>query len=300
MSIDNKRLSQLWDNAFEIKGHTGYNDSLVLNYDQPIRISTIRKILSTIKKKGKQSDRWNVLDIGCGTGDFIKLSREFDSVVTGVDISPKVIENTRARFKNDVNVHLMAAPIVDIEFKEQAFDMITSITVLQHILEKDELVSSLKKLRNSLKDDGYLIVLELTPPHKESVMHYYFDGTPYLLERPGWVWREAFSEAGFKIIEEPVMPQLGISALRGFGYMIGNMIRFIKQKNSTAETSSNTHEAAIPKTSQGSVSKGKVLFMVARKAILKITWLSDYMLRLPLPGRRHRYYGVFVCRKEIV
>jgi len=290
-------LSKLWDNAFEVKGHTGYNDSLVFDYDQPIRINIIRKILNSIRKEQPLSV-WNVLDIGCGTGDFIKLSRDFNWRVTGVDISPKVIENTRKRFKGDEKIHLIAAPVVDIDFESKSFDIITSITVLQHILEKEELVISLRKLSESLKDDGYLIVLELTPPHKHPIIHYYFDGTPYLLERPAWVWREAFNEAGFKIIEEPIMPQLGISALRGFGYIIGKLIRLIKRDSVSSETSSNNAMTTISKTNKESSSKAKVLFMLLRKAILKITWFSDYILRLPLPGRKHRHYGVFVCRKK--
>jgi 2-polyprenyl-3-methyl-5-hydroxy-6-metoxy-1,4-benzoquinol methylase len=48
--------------------------------------------------------------------------------------------------------------------KRERYDLITSITVLQHHVEVEELIAAFVALRSALKHGGRIIVLELAPP----------------------------------------------------------------------------------------------------------------------------------------
>lgn len=292
-------LSKLWDETLESRGHTGYTDLQIFNYDQPIRLACVEKILKSIAKE-KDLSCFNVLDIGCGTGDFIKLSRKYNATVTGLDISSKVIEQTRKRFNGDEKVKLLSGPVSEVELPPITYDIITSITVLQHILNDDELIESLRVLRRSMKANGTLIILELSPSHKEQVIQYNSD-VAYLLERPTYIWRAILEKAGFAIESEPVMPQLGISMLRTFSSGLGWLITLIKRKNTLvniAETSTLT--SLNSKKVNYSLFKKVILGCLngIRKFILFTAWPMDHLFKLSLPSQKFRHYGMFVCKPK--
>ncbi len=276
------------------KGHTGYTDPLKLSYDQPIRLAAVERILRKLFPGNILSGK-NALDIGCGTGDFIKLLRKNGVSVTGLDISPKVIEGTRQRFINDEQVELVSGPVVEVPLKDNFYDLVTSITVLQHILGEDELIESLKLIGRSMKADGKMVVLELAPPHKEPIM-YYNEGIPYLLERPSYIWKSLFEKAGFELIEEPVMPQLGISLLRGFGSIVESV-----GKAKAAASTSQSNETST--SSEGLKSKPSFFqkikhggFLTVRKLLLILARPFDHTFHLPLPGPSKRHYHIFVYK----
>ena len=97
-----------------------------------------------------QSEGGNLLDVGCGTGDFLKIAKENNWIVTGIepDERARVIANRKT--ENSV---------FDIEklahFKKQNFEVITLWHVLEHLPNLESQVSVLKSL---LKPNGRLIV----------------------------------------------------------------------------------------------------------------------------------------------
>ncbi|HEY1062783.1 MAG TPA: class I SAM-dependent methyltransferase [Daejeonella sp.] len=297
MGAQHSNLRNLWDKSFMAKGHTGYTDPLKHSYDQPIRLAAVSRILARLFPNAGLSGK-NALDIGCGTGDFIKLQRQNGMFVTGLDISPKVIEATRQRFQNDEKVELISGPVVNVNLKDDFYDLVTSITVLQHILEEDELIQSLKLIGKSMKTEGILIVLELAPPHKDSIIHYN-DGIPYLIERPANTWKLLFNKAGFDLIEEPVMPQLGIAMLRGFGSIFE---KIGQRKNNLGVSPPNPNNdstknagSAINKPSFFQKIKYKG-FVSIRKLLLLISHPFDHTFHLPFPSAPNRHYHIFVYK----
>jgi SAM-dependent methyltransferase len=238
----------------------------------------------------------NALDIGCGTGDFIKLLRQGGLSVTGLDISPKVIESTRKRFIDDENVELLSGPVVDVPLKDNFYDLVTSVTVLQHILGEDELIESLELIRRSMKFNGKMIVLELAPPHKEPIM-YYNEGIPYLLERPPHIWKSLFDRAGFELIEEPVMPQLGISMLRSFGFLIEKLGKLRVTKSALSSAKVDTNPADSHASKQTFLQQVKHHgFVSIRKLILLVARPFDHTLHLPIPYVSKRHYHIFIYK----
>ncbi len=83
-----------------------------------------------------------VLDIGVGTGIFALELMERGAEVTGLDVSEKMLEI--ARSKGVTNVALGDA--VSLDFPDESFDLVISITALEFIKEYDKAVSEMVRV----------------------------------------------------------------------------------------------------------------------------------------------------------
>lgn len=75
----------------------------------------------------------SLLDVGCAAGGFSKIVREFNPAITytGVDISPRMIEEARQRFPGD-DFRVINGSI--LPFEDNSFDAVISFGVL-HMAE---------------------------------------------------------------------------------------------------------------------------------------------------------------------
>ena len=98
-----------------------------------------------------------VLEVGCGTGEFSRLLAQRCQRVLAVDLSPRMIEAARTRSKDHPNVEYLLADAVSWEFPSQRFDCVASIATLHHL----PLGPMLAKMREALKPGGTLLLLDL-------------------------------------------------------------------------------------------------------------------------------------------
>jgi len=99
----------------------------------------------------------NVLEIGCGTGDFSRLLAKRADRIWAVDLSPKMIEVAREKSRNYPNINYSVADALEMEFSPEQFDCIVSIATLHHMpMEKIVL-----RVKQALKVNGTLLVLDL-------------------------------------------------------------------------------------------------------------------------------------------
>lgn len=126
----------------------------------------IRRI--SLKKKLKLinlffSEEKMLLDIGCGTGEFLKIAQQNNWTVFGIEPNKKARSIANKKTNNSVS---------DIEelsnFKPQSFDVITLWHVLEHLPRLEEHISLLKSL---LKSNGTLIIA--VPNYKSYDAKYY-------------------------------------------------------------------------------------------------------------------------------
>ena len=89
-----------------------------------------------------------ILDIGCGTGDFLKYGIQ-NFKINGVGVEP----NSKARSISDSKNINVSNSIADLDGKK--FDVITLWHVLEHVKDLNEYFTFLK---NHLKQDGVLII----------------------------------------------------------------------------------------------------------------------------------------------
>lgn len=122
--------------------------------------------IDRIKKYFDVDRRGNLLDVGCGTGDFLDLFSE-KWTKYGIEISDTAREIARKK-----------GIIVDFELKDEFFDLIIFRGTIQHIPDP---IYRIGECYYWLKDGGGLIFL--ATPNINSVYYKLFNTLPMLNER---------------------------------------------------------------------------------------------------------------------
>ncbi|MAZ79973.1 MAG: hypothetical protein CMD72_04430 [Gammaproteobacteria bacterium] len=117
------------------------------------------KYLQNISWKGKLYrnyflypliEKWckgEVLDLGCGVGNFLKRNNNF----VGVDVNNSCVDYCKAL---DLNARKMEIDI--LPFEANSFDAVVLDNVLEHIEEPTDLMNEISRVLNK---DGRLIIL---------------------------------------------------------------------------------------------------------------------------------------------
>ena len=109
----------------------------------------------SLKRKLKLIDRFsndnkNLLDVGCGTGEFLQLAQQQGWMVSGIEPNENARELANTKTNNSVfEIEQL------LKFKHRSFDVITLWHVLEHLPNLEEHISVFKSL---LKPDGVLII----------------------------------------------------------------------------------------------------------------------------------------------
>jgi len=116
------------------------------------------KLINSFSSEGK-----NLLDIGCGTGDFLRIAQQNNWSVVGIEPNEDARKIANHKTDNSVfgNDHLLKLEL-------GSFDVITLWHVLEHLPKLEEQLSLFKKL---LKPNGALIVA--VPNFKSYDAQYY-------------------------------------------------------------------------------------------------------------------------------
>lgn len=111
-------------------------------------------VINTILDNAGVKNGSNVLDVACGTGVLFSyyMDRNIGSL-TAVDISPKMIEIAKEKYK-DTDIDIICADVETYDFGKQ-FDSIVVYNAFPHFKDADILISV---LANKLKNGGILTV----------------------------------------------------------------------------------------------------------------------------------------------
>ena len=146
---------------------------------------------SYIKNKGE------VLDLGCGTGEFIYRFLKDGFSVKGVDISEDMLRISKKKIESknlkNNNYELIKEDIVNYENNSEADYIICNFDTVNYLENEREFEKFLEKSNKNLKKDGYLIFDIVT----EEVFEEIFENGIFLDEEPEYtsIWRyEQLSE----------------------------------------------------------------------------------------------------------
>ncbi len=153
----------------------------------------VRKI--SLKQKLKlintfSSERKTLLDVGCGTGDFLEIALQNNWKVTGIEPNDQARAIANKKTRNAVfNLEQLAT------FKPQSFDVITLWHVLEHLPNLEEHIARFKTL---LKPDGLLLI---AVPNFQSydAMHYKQFWAAYDVPRHLWHFNRS---SMFRLMEQ--------------------------------------------------------------------------------------------------
>ncbi|MGH8220910.1 MAG: class I SAM-dependent methyltransferase [Steroidobacteraceae bacterium] len=137
-----------------------------------------------------------VLDIGCGVGRWSRRLAARGARVTGIDLSPTMIEEARRRTRASgvaQSCCFLVQDCAELDV-EGPFDLILSVTVLQHILDIGALLAAARRIVRHLAPDGRLVVLEAAPARTANHCN-----SPVFRARHRDFYRRLFEECGLGV-----------------------------------------------------------------------------------------------------
>lgn len=129
--------------------HSGTKRGLVNKIYNVVRNYTISAKVKMVQGLNRNKDQKSLLDIGCGTGEFLNACKAQGWKVQGIEPSPG------ARQKIKENYGIDAKPSDLLFTMEGRFSIITMWHVLEHVHQLDRSIEAIKKL---LAPKGRLIV----------------------------------------------------------------------------------------------------------------------------------------------
>lgn len=126
--------------------HTDSRKSLFEKVYQKLKLYNIRYKFSKLdhKENGKK-----LLDIGCGTGDFLQFAQKKGLKVFGIEPNQKAIEIAKNKIGREGEF------FDELSDTDETFDSITLWHVLEHI---PDLNQTLIEIKSKLKSEGELII----------------------------------------------------------------------------------------------------------------------------------------------
>ncbi len=138
----------------EYISHTDAKRSLMDKVYQLVKNYTIKQkvvLINSLKTEQK-----TILDIGCGTGDFLAACKNNAWQITGVEPNKKAREIAYKKFDIDKKKSiLLNEDLEQVLSSNKKFDVISMWHVLEHVPNLETYISKLKKL---LKPGGTIII----------------------------------------------------------------------------------------------------------------------------------------------
>ena len=146
--VNHKEFYKKFSNEREFGGGFSHFDHLIKNRFMDIYGHMINIFLRKMPK--------DVLDIGCGAGINLPLSKYFDFVnYVGIDYAEKTLEHSRSIYPN---IHFEVQDAFNLNLKKK-FDLSIISSVLILYKEEKDRLKLLENAKNILKDDGLVVAI---------------------------------------------------------------------------------------------------------------------------------------------
>lgn len=178
--------------------HSNVNEGLVNKIYQQVRNFTLRNKSKLIKHYVREGQ---ILDIGCGTGEFLNKMQQSMFLATGIEPNPDA-----QRFAKR-NYGLAVFDEADINgLQKKFFNVITLWHVLEHVYNLNERIVQIKEI---IAEDGILIVA-VPNPLSWDARHYgkfwaAYDCPRHLYHFDQIAISKLFNKYGFEIIKQKPM-----------------------------------------------------------------------------------------------
>jgi SAM-dependent methyltransferase len=109
----------------------------------------------------KYSTEKSILEAGCGIGRWVIPLSKTGYNVTGIEIESKALEVLEQNYQSP-NLKLVVGDIFKMPFKNEEFDIVISLGVLEHFEEKQVQNAAIEEHKRVMRKDGIFLV---TVPH---------------------------------------------------------------------------------------------------------------------------------------
>lgn len=136
----------------------------------------------------------SVLDVGSGTGFYLDLWQRLGvGRITGSDLTSVAVERLARRYPT-ATIHKLDIGDADLPLSTGAFDAISIMDVLYHVVDDDRYVQALSNLARLLKADGVLLLTENLVSQQTRAVHQIFRSREWILS--------ALGEAGLVVVDQ--------------------------------------------------------------------------------------------------
>jgi ubiquinone/menaquinone biosynthesis C-methylase UbiE len=127
------------------------------------RDPTLPMFLEAVKPLPTQ----RMLDVGCGTGRFALSIAPLIGHVTGVDLTPAMLDQARQLQAASTieNVTWQQADVTQLPFAEGEFDLVTCKSMLHHVASPAAVVAEMRRV---CKVGGHVVASDVTPAPQKS------------------------------------------------------------------------------------------------------------------------------------
>jgi len=134
------------------KLHKETYDMVADEYEERVEMlrPTTEKALSNFTALLEPSSR--ILDVGCAVGYTVEILRQNDTVVDGIDISPKMIKYAQLR---NPDTHFIVGDFLETDYPQQYYDGVLMFAFL-HLFPKDVALECLDKAIGITKPGGFI------------------------------------------------------------------------------------------------------------------------------------------------
>ena len=170
----------------------------------------------------------NVLELGCGSGDFTKALAETKARITAVDISPNLIACARKKVP-DTNVSFKVENAYELNYADNTFDAVVGNSILHH-LEMDQAFKEIRRVLKPRKAICFiepnllnpLQIIELSTPYMRKISRHSPDETAIVR----WKMKKMLEEHGFQNVHvapfdflHPNTPKFLIPLVKRLGFI---------------------------------------------------------------------------------
>lgn len=148
------------------------------------------RLIDMIRRHCPETTGRSLLDAGCGIGLLSGAFVEQGFDVVGIDFSETAIERARA---GGIRAQFSVSTLSGLNLDQQ-FDVITAVDVLLHIVDRREWHATLNALRDHLKPEGVLIILDWLDARVRRLQ-------PHLRARSKRRYARALARVGLHIVE---------------------------------------------------------------------------------------------------
>jgi len=111
--------------------------------------------VSKLLKRYYTGEAVKIVDVGCGSGDILRLIRKFcnknnyQAALTGIDANPNITAYARAHTKPSEEIAFLSLDIFSEAFQRMKFDILTATLFFHHFTD-NQLVDFFQKMKNQL------------------------------------------------------------------------------------------------------------------------------------------------------
>lgn len=119
------------------------------------RDTLILHLAQTIATFAKKNKVRSILDVGCGTGLLVKFLNTNHFEASGCDNSENAIKMAK---KTNGQKKIILATATNLPFKANKFDLVTSISVIEH-LNNNNAIKFIQESRRVLRKNGFIFLV---------------------------------------------------------------------------------------------------------------------------------------------